>query len=440
MLGRDLDRFAQAQRVSFHRAGIALLALALVGDQYHRLVGAARKIGKGAIVRRQPGARVDHEHQGVGEADRGLGLFLHPRGQRALGALVEARGIDDREFEIAETALSFAAVARDAGLVIHQRKLLSDQPIEQRRFSDIGPADNGNRKGHKRSRRADLEQSVSLRQTGYHFAGKCSLAPVNEMKPKLTREGAARQRRREWRSGLLRRLRRRRRWRRLIGRRRGGAAADDLLWLGSGRRRGGAALFLRRGIRVWRGCGFLRGSRAGGRRLLALALRFRGVFRFRLLGRRSGGGRRRRLGVLLIDLLLRGALVQTFRHALLEARHTLGKHRLAFARQLFLGVEEIEQIGRIETAHAAGAAGQRARQRDDDCSCDQTLRAAHGRFLTQLFFLPSAFRDWRKQRLQRLGARAQAWRRLPLIGNQIQPPPRPPRIPPPPTPPSPPLP
>ena len=55
-----------------------------------------------------------------------------------------------------------------------------DQPIEQRRFSDIGPADNGNREGHKGSQRPDLDQSIFLRQTAYHFAGKCSLAPVNE--------------------------------------------------------------------------------------------------------------------------------------------------------------------------------------------------------------------------------------------------------------------
>src|SRR5450631_4579920 len=101
-------------------AGVALLALALVGDQQHRLVGAAREIGKGAIVRREPRARVDHEHQRVGEADRRLGLLLHPRGQRALGALVEARGVDDGEFEIAKTPLAFAAVARDTGFVIDQ--------------------------------------------------------------------------------------------------------------------------------------------------------------------------------------------------------------------------------------------------------------------------------------------------------------------------------
>ena len=57
----------------------------------------------------------------------------------------------DGEFEIAEPRLALAAVARHAGLVIDQRELLPDQPVEQRRFADIGPADDGNREGHERS-------------------------------------------------------------------------------------------------------------------------------------------------------------------------------------------------------------------------------------------------------------------------------------------------
>ena len=149
MLGGNLDGIAEAERVGFHRADFAVLALALVGDQHHRLVGAAGEIGKGAVVRRQAGAGVDHEHQRVGKRDRGFGLLLHPRGQRALGALVEAGGIDDGEFEIAEPPLALAAVAGDAGLVIDQRELLPDQPVEQRRLSDIGPADDGDREGHE---------------------------------------------------------------------------------------------------------------------------------------------------------------------------------------------------------------------------------------------------------------------------------------------------
>ena len=45
----------------------------------------------------------------------------------------------------------------------------------------------------------------------------------------------------------------------------------------------------------------------------------------------------------------------------LQARNAVGENRLAFARQLFLGVEPVQQIGRIEApAETAGAAGQHA--------------------------------------------------------------------------------
>ena len=149
MLGGNLHGIAEAERIGFHRTDFAMPAFALVGDQHHRLVGAAGKIGEGPVVRRQPGARVDHEHQRVGKRDRGFGLLLHPRGERALGAFVEPCGIDHGEFEIAETPVSLAAVAGDTGFVVDERELLSDQPVEQRRFSDIGPADNGKCERHK---------------------------------------------------------------------------------------------------------------------------------------------------------------------------------------------------------------------------------------------------------------------------------------------------
>ena len=79
----------------------------------------------------------------VGCADRRLGLRPHAGGERALGTLVEAGGIDHGEVEVAEPACAFAAVARHAGRIVDQRELLADQPVEQRRFADIGPADNG---------------------------------------------------------------------------------------------------------------------------------------------------------------------------------------------------------------------------------------------------------------------------------------------------------
>ena len=151
------------------------------------------------------------------------------------------------------------------------------------------------------------------------------------------------------------------------------------------------------------------------------------ALRFRLLGRRGRGGRRG-LGVLLIDLLLPPSPCTTP-----SARPARGPARLRGTPAC------------VRPAAFSWCRGSRANRWDRNCSCrrqqpasapdkrdddsggDQTLRAAHGRFLTQLFIPPSALRDRRKQCLQRFGTRAQARRRLAVIGNQIQPLAAPPR-------------
>src|SRR4029078_5153500 len=82
-------------------------------------------------------------------------------------------------------------------------------------------------------------------------------------------------------------------------------------------------------------------------------------------------------------------------HALFEPRYAIRKNRLAFARQLLLGVEEIQQVARVPIVETARAARERARERDEHCSCDQALRAVHGRFPTAhlLRFCSSSWRQ-----------------------------------------------
>ncbi len=141
MLGRNLHGVAKPERVGLHRAELAVLALALVRQQHHRLVGAARQIGKTAVGGGQPQAGIDDKQQGIGGLDCRFGLLLHPCGQRTAWALVEAGGVDDGEFQVAEPPFALAAIAGHARLIVDQREPLADQPVEQRRFADIRPAD-----------------------------------------------------------------------------------------------------------------------------------------------------------------------------------------------------------------------------------------------------------------------------------------------------------
>ena len=154
VLGRQRDRLAEAEFVRFKPARFAGGAFHLVGDQHGRLAGLAHDGGEGAVDRRRPGARIDHEEHRVGLRDRGLGLRPHAAGETVGRRLFEPGGIDDGEVEIAQPALACAPVARDARLVVDQRQAPADQPVEECRFADIGPADNGDGETHETIRAA----------------------------------------------------------------------------------------------------------------------------------------------------------------------------------------------------------------------------------------------------------------------------------------------
>ena len=150
MLGAHRDRLAEAQRPGLDDAGLAGAALGLVGGEDDRRGLAAQPAGDLLVERGQAGAGVDQEQGGVGLADRGDGLRPHPAGQ-GLGILVlVAGGVDDPEFEAEQGRLALAPVAGHAGPVVDQRQLPADQPVEQGRLADIGPADDrdGGQLGH----------------------------------------------------------------------------------------------------------------------------------------------------------------------------------------------------------------------------------------------------------------------------------------------------
>ena len=95
-----------------------------------------------------PDAGIDHEEDHVGIADGGLGLRAHAAEERFFRRLLQARRVDDAEFEVAEARLALAPVAGHARPVVHQRQLLADETIEESRFADIRPPDNGDGRRH----------------------------------------------------------------------------------------------------------------------------------------------------------------------------------------------------------------------------------------------------------------------------------------------------
>ena len=148
MLRRDRQRIAEAELVGFEPAGLARFALALVGGDDRGLARLADQIGEHPIIRHQTGAPIDQEEHRVGLFDRRLGLLDHAAGQARGRRAFEARGVDRGEFEVAETPVALATVARHARHVVDQCKPLADQAVEQRRLADVRPANDGDGEAH----------------------------------------------------------------------------------------------------------------------------------------------------------------------------------------------------------------------------------------------------------------------------------------------------
>src|SRR3546814_13991441 len=61
------------------------------------------------------------------------------RSRRGVVILI-TRGIDDAEIEPDQMRVPLAPIVRHPRLIVDQRELLADEPVEQRRLADIGPA------------------------------------------------------------------------------------------------------------------------------------------------------------------------------------------------------------------------------------------------------------------------------------------------------------
>ena len=149
MLGRDRDRIAEAEfiGVDARRSGPAapsdLLATRRIGLSMRR--SASAKWRSAAVTPTRASIMNSTTSQ---SCKRRLGLRAHAAGKRGGVALLQPRRVDDGEGEVAERRLALAPVAGHAGLVVDQRELAADEPVEQRRLADVGAADDGDFGGH----------------------------------------------------------------------------------------------------------------------------------------------------------------------------------------------------------------------------------------------------------------------------------------------------
>ncbi len=139
-------------------------ALGLVGDHHHRSGFDPQPAADLFVERSHALARVDQQDRHVRVTHRRFGLPPHPPREGRRGFVLEAGGVDQPEIEAKQPRLGLAPVAGHPGLIVDQREALPDQPIEQGRFPDVGPADD--RDGGERHGNA-LTAPLSLRERVY---------------------------------------------------------------------------------------------------------------------------------------------------------------------------------------------------------------------------------------------------------------------------------
>ncbi len=165
MLGGDGDGLAEAEAKGLHPASLAAAPLAFIRHQQDPCLALAQRAGEALVEGGQAFPRIHHQQDCIGGGHRLLRLGTHPGEKRLALDIFETGGVHHGEGEIGKPSLPFAAVAGDPGHIVDDRLALADQAVEQGRFADIGPTDDGEREGHDRPRpqRNAIRSALSAR-------------------------------------------------------------------------------------------------------------------------------------------------------------------------------------------------------------------------------------------------------------------------------------
>ena len=126
--------------------GLGVEQLPLVEHDHDRTAGGIDALGQALILMGDAVGGIDDQHGRVGPIDR----LQSPYERVVLGALVDTRlpahpgGVDEAQRAVRRFDDRVDGVSRRTGHVVHDRTLIADQPIEQRRLPDVRPPDDGN--------------------------------------------------------------------------------------------------------------------------------------------------------------------------------------------------------------------------------------------------------------------------------------------------------
>ena len=180
-LGGDGQQLLDAEAAKLLRVGLDVGRVHFVDRQQQRLAHANQLARQFDVGCGQFGAAIDHHHDGVGLLQRDLGLAENLGGDQRFVFGNDAAGIDHAQRPARPFGFAVETVAGDAGLVADDGAARSDEAVEERRFADVGAADNGQRSGQGHFSRERFGAGFVMDSAG-HRTGALSACAVKRFR------------------------------------------------------------------------------------------------------------------------------------------------------------------------------------------------------------------------------------------------------------------
>ena len=144
----DRENLIKTERGKFIRVFFRATGVHLVDRDQNGFAAAPQFFRNFAVERDNSFLHVDNKNDGIRGFNGDFHLCERGFDNHIVGFFAaqqtDAAGVYEREGFSVPLGLDADAVARDAGLVMHDRNAFFDDAIEQRGFPDVWPTNNGN--------------------------------------------------------------------------------------------------------------------------------------------------------------------------------------------------------------------------------------------------------------------------------------------------------
>ena len=150
--GGNGDGVAQAQVIKLVKIGVRHAGgVHLVHRQHDGLSAAQQHVGHFMVGGGEARLNIRQKHDNGGVFNGDLGLVPHEFQNLVIRTGLDASGVDEGKLPAVPVGLPVNAVPGDARGILHDRKPLADQLIEQHGLAHIGAAHDGNDGFHRLS-------------------------------------------------------------------------------------------------------------------------------------------------------------------------------------------------------------------------------------------------------------------------------------------------